>query len=409
MVDWYPLDNFVVEFVLNLLAMKNFITCLVVLISMGYQPLHAQQDSLQLTQKDSVITSYWLVTAGINIVDDSGDAFQDFTTIRDQWNMAPFPSRISVGRYFRNGLGLEAIGTYNRYKKGNIVDNRINPENKDYFGLDARLSYDLNKIIGETAWFDPYLGTGLGYTHANDQGRSTFNAVIGFRVWFSDHWGLDLNSSGKWSISNEGTNHIQHAAGLAYRFDIKKELTKKGKEKLALMQEQERLADSLAAAKKAEEEARQMAERLEREKEAARQAAEKKAREAAMEKRMRDLQASLDSLGHVYFKFDSFDITDQAKNILVQVSQIMKENTDVHLRIEGHTDSRGTTSYNQGLSERRANHVKAFMLDQEVAEGQLHTEGFGESRLANECADGVHCTEAQHSMNRRAEFYIVMN
>lgn len=368
------------------------------------------RDSLLLTSRDSIIVSSWMVSVGINIVDDSGDAFHDFTTMKDQWNMVPFPSRLSIGRYFRSGLGVEAIATYNKYKAGYIIDNSINPEDKDYFGLDSRLSYDLNKLVGETGWFDPYVGVGVGYTHANDVGRGTYNAVIGFRTWFSDHWGLDLSSSGKWSFGTEATNHIQHAAGVVYRFDIKKELSRKGMEKLALIEEQQRVADSIAAARKAEEEAIAMAAALQREKEeAARKAAEEKARQEAMVKRMNDLQSALDSLGHVYFKYDSYDLTDEAKDVLVEVSEIMNANTDVHLKVEGHTDSRGTAQYNQGLSERRAGHVVAYMRDLGVSEDQLHPEGFGESRLLNECADGVRCNAAQHKINRRAEFHIIVN
>src|SRR5690606_27844068 len=126
---------------------------------------------LTLTKKDSVVTSYWLVTLGTNIVDDSGDEFGNLFDIKDAWNMVPYPSRVSVGRYFKNGLGLEAIGTYNKYKQGKIVDNVVNPRDVDYFGLDFRVSYDLNKILGHTGFFDPYVGIGAGYTSANDQGR----------------------------------------------------------------------------------------------------------------------------------------------------------------------------------------------------------------------------------------------
>jgi outer membrane protein OmpA-like peptidoglycan-associated protein len=387
--------------------MKKCSACLVLIISLGVNQLFSQQDTLQLSEKDSVIVSSWMVSLGINIVDDSGDAFNDFTTIKDQWNMVPFPSRISIGRYFRSGLGIEAIGTYNKYKEGFIIDGIVNPEDKHYFGLDTRLSFDLNKLVGETGWFDPYIGAGVGYTEANDLGRGTYNAVLGFRTWFSEHWGLDLNTSGKWSFGNKASNHIQHAAGVVYRFDIKKELSKKGKEKLALMEEQQRVADSIATAKKAEEEAAALAERLEREKEAARLAAAEKARLEALKKRMADLQSAIDALGHVYFKYDSFELTDEAKDVLAGLSELMNENTDIRLRIEGHTDSRGSAAYNIGLSERRAGHVMAYMLDHGVTQDQLHPEGFGESRLANECADGVRCSESKHRENRRSEFYII--
>ncbi|MFD2588218.1 hypothetical protein ACFSQJ_14860 [Croceitalea marina] len=79
---------------------------------------------------------------------------------------------MSIGKYFENGLGLEAIGTYNKYKEGKIVDNQVNDTMISYYAADLRVSYDLNKILGETGFFDPYVGLGLGYTDANNQGRS---------------------------------------------------------------------------------------------------------------------------------------------------------------------------------------------------------------------------------------------
>ena len=76
---------------------------------------------LELTKKDSIVQNYWLVTVGVNAVDDSGDEFGKLLDIDRAWNMLPYPSRVSIGRYFRNGIGLEAIGSYNQYKEGKII------------------------------------------------------------------------------------------------------------------------------------------------------------------------------------------------------------------------------------------------------------------------------------------------
>ena len=75
------------------------------------------QDSLQLTSKDSIVQSSWVLGLGFNIVDETATPFGDtFLDIKDTWNAVPYPSRISIGRFFKNGLGIEAIGTYNKYK-----------------------------------------------------------------------------------------------------------------------------------------------------------------------------------------------------------------------------------------------------------------------------------------------------
>lgn len=364
---------------------------------------------IELTKKDSIVQSYWLVSLGTNIVDDSGDEFGELFDLEDGWNMVPFPSRISVGRYFKNGLGLEAIGTYNKYKEGKIIDKQVNPEDVDYFGLDFRVSYDLNKILGETGFFDPYIGIGAGYTDANNQGRGTYNAVLGFRTWFSDHWGLDVNTTGKWAMSTENaSNHIQHAVGVAYRFEVEKGLSRKGEEKLALLkemeEEQQRVQDSIA---KAEEEARLLAERLQREKEAAELAAAEKAKKDAEDARRAALQNKINGLGNVYFKLNSSYLTSKDKELLDQLVAIMQDEPNLIIKVTAHTDSRGTDKYNQWLSERRAERTVAYVTSKGIPEDRISHEAFGETKLVNDCEDGVYCTEEKHSKNRRSEFEII--
>src|SRR6056297_2668286 len=240
---------------------------------------------LQITSKDSIVISSWIFGVGLNAVDDSGNVFSGLFNVSDEWNMVPFPSRLSIGRYFKSGLGME----------GNIIDGIPSPEDIDYFGFDARLTYDLNKIVGQTAWFDPYVGVGLGYTDANRLSRGTYNAVVGFRTWFSDRWGLDFNSTGKWSMGSENgvTNHIQHAAGVVYQFGIEKGLSKRGEEKLELLAaieaEKQRQQDSINEVNRLRDEAL-LAERLEKERREAEMAAAEKDRLDAENKRKADIK-----------------------------------------------------------------------------------------------------------------------
>ncbi len=378
-----------------------------VVIALIFSALTFAQD-VELTKKDSIVQSYWLVSLGTNIVDDSGDEFGELFDLSEGWNMVPYPSRISVGRYFKNGLGLEAIGSYNRYKEGKIVDNVVNPEDVDYWGLDFRVSYDLNMILGETGFFDPYIGIGAGYTDANNQGRGTYNAVVGFRTWFSDHWGLDFNSTGKWAMDTENaSNHIQHALGVAYRFEVEKGLSRKGEEKLALLkeleEEQQRVQDSIADA----EEAARLAERLQREKEAAELAAAEKAKREAEEARRAKLRNTINDLGNVYFKLNSSYLTSKDKELLDQLVAIMNDEPNLTIKVTAHTDSRGTKKYNQWLSERRAERTVDYVISKGISENRISHEAFGETRLVNECEDGVRCTEEQHAKNRRSEFQII--
>ena len=365
---------------------------------------------LQLTKKDSIVKSSYIVGLGYNVVDDSGDVFDGLFKVEDQWNALAYPSRVSIGRYFKNGLGVEAIGAFNKYKVGKFIDGKINTVETNYYSFDTRFSYDLNKLIGETAWFDPYVGVGLGYTDANNTSRGTYNGVVGFRIWLTDHWGLDLNSSGKWELGDKGAkNHLQHAAGVVYQFGIAKGLTKKGEAKLAqileLEQEKQRVQDSIATANRLRDEAR-LAERLAQEKERSRLAAIAKAEKAEENKNESRLKNSIADLGFVYFDLNSSYLNEASKTILDELANILHTEQSVELKIVSHTDSRGTSTYNEWLSKRRAGRTIAYLESKGIAIERLVGESKGETSLLNECDDTIYCPEEKHKVNRRSEFII---
>ena len=370
------------------------------------------QDELQITAKDSIVQSSWIVGVGFNAVDDSGNVFDGIFNVGQEWNFVPFPSRVSIGRYFKNGLGVEAIGTYNKYLKDNIINGVILADDIPYYGFDARLTYDLNQIIGQTGWFDPYVGIGAGYTDANNLGRGTYNAVVGFRTWFSDRWGLDFNSSGKWSMSkgDGATNHIQHAAGVVYQFGIEKGLSKRGEEKLELLaaieKEKQRQTDSITEVNRLKDEAL-LAERLEKERKEAVLAAAEKAKLDALNKRKEEIRSRIENLGYVYFDLNSSTIKGKSKTILDSLSVIMKEIPTLKLKINSHTDSRGASTYNDWLSQRRVDKTNEYLLSKGISDDKLITEAYGERMLLNECDDNTYCSEEKHAVNRRSEFEII--
>tara|TARA_R110002153_G_scaffold36644_8_gene108156 strand:- start:2125 stop:3306 length:1182 start_codon:yes stop_codon:yes gene_type:complete len=370
------------------------------------------QDELQITAKDSIVQSSWIFGVGLNAVDDSGNVFDGIFNVGQEWNIVPYPSRVSIGRYFKSGLGLEAIGTYNQYKEGNIIDAKVITENVSYFGFDGRITYDINKIIGQTGWFDPYVGVGAGYTDANNLGRGTYNAVVGFRTWFSDRWGLDFSSTGKWAMSqSEGaTNHIQHAAGVVYQFGIEKGLSKRGEEKLELLaaieKEKQRQNDSINEVNRLKDEAL-LAERLKKQQEEDALAAAEKAKVDAINKRKSEIKSRIENLGNVYFGLNSSVVSTSSKKVLDSLAQVLEEIPTLKLKITSHTDSRGSSKYNDWLSQRRVDKTKAYMISKGVSEDKLTTEAYGESMLLNECDDNTYCPEEKHAVNRRSEFVIL--
>jgi hypothetical protein len=54
---------------------------------------YSSGQELQLTSKDSIVTSSWMIGLGYNFVDDSGDMVKELFDFKDQWNAVAFPSR----------------------------------------------------------------------------------------------------------------------------------------------------------------------------------------------------------------------------------------------------------------------------------------------------------------------------
>jgi outer membrane protein OmpA-like peptidoglycan-associated protein len=110
----------------------------------------------------------------------------------------------------------------------------------------------------------------------------------------------------------------------------------------------------------------------------------------------------------VLFDFDKSDIKPEAAEALKQVAALVREHPNQPVRIEGHTDSKGSDGYNQALSEDRALSVKDWLVEEEGLEGgDFETIGFGESQPAapNELPDGSDDPGCRQK-NRRVEIVI---
>ena len=103
----------------------------------------------------------------------------------------------------------------------------------------------------------------------------------------------------------------------------------------------------------------------------------------------------------VFFDFDKSNITAAAAKVIQAASDAVKAGNVVQVTVTGHTDTVGTASYNQGLSERRAAAVKGEMVKDGVAAGEITTVGVGKNGLLVPTADGV-----REPQNRRAEIVL---
>ena len=110
-------------------------------------------------------------------------------------------------------------------------------------------------------------------------------------------------------------------------------------------------------------------------------------------------------LNPIYFDFDKSNITAQAAFELDKLVQLMNKYESIVLRAESHTDSRGSATYNQKLSERRALTTAQYVISKGIAEDRITGVGMGETTPVNDCGTG--CSEDEHQMNRRSEFIIL--
>jgi peptidoglycan-associated lipoprotein len=98
----------------------------------------------------------------------------------------------------------------------------------------------------------------------------------------------------------------------------------------------------------------------------------------------------------VYFEYDSAELSHEGRVELNKVASWLARHPSAQLRIEGHTDERGTTEYNLGLGESRAQAIADYLYRLGVERARLHTISFGEERPAVEGQ-----TEHAWAKNRR--------
>ena len=101
----------------------------------------------------------------------------------------------------------------------------------------------------------------------------------------------------------------------------------------------------------------------------------------------------------VYFDFDKSNLKPAAQESLLQKADWLRENSDVTVTIEGHCDERGTNEYNLALGDRRAESMKAFLVNLGISASRLTTISYGEERPV--CFDS---DEECWAKNRRGHF-----
>jgi len=105
------------------------------------------------------------------------------------------------------------------------------------------------------------------------------------------------------------------------------------------------------------------------------------------------------SVKDIYFDLDKSEISSESRNILTKDAEFLRSYPQVRISLEGHCDERGSTEYNLGLGQRRAEAAKNYMVSLGISADRIETVSWGKERPF--CS--VHDESCWHQ-NRRAHF-----
>jgi len=109
------------------------------------------------------------------------------------------------------------------------------------------------------------------------------------------------------------------------------------------------------------------------------------------------------NIPNIYYDYNKADLRPESKIELDKLISILKENPKIKILINSHTDSRGTQTYNQDLSERRAQSVVDYLIEKGISKDRLQSKGWAATKPLIKNAK----TEEEHQSNRRTTFNIL--
>lgn len=168
----------------------------------------------------------WVVGIGVNTVDirtpkGISGIFKDYTngSIEDL-NMSGAFVRVFAAKYLKKGMTLQLSLSANKIEKGFNYSDGDPLLDDSFFAVDTKLRYDVNRLIGETSWFDPFVLAGVGYSKIGDTSNFNIGAGWGFNAWFSRNVGLNFQSDYNHNPSSTATDYFQHSVGLVFKLNF---------------------------------------------------------------------------------------------------------------------------------------------------------------------------------------------
>ena len=351
-------------------------------------------------------------------------------------------------------------------KWGTALDGTpVSVDNLMYYAVDGSVKYSLSELF-KTKKIEPFVGFGGGYTwiekgayntFSTDESESdlvasgTLNGTVGLAYWFSDNIGITAQSTYKHSFNDYLTKHFQHSVGIALKFggtdtdgdgiydkhDLCPEVP--GLEEFNGCPDSD--GDGIEDSKDACPELAGLAEYngcpdtdgdgvsdnndtcpneagpvanngcpwkdsdgdgvLDKDDNCPTEAG------TVANNGCPEVSEAVKKALNAYAKTILFDtgkssIKAQSSEVLKNIIDILKEYPNSKFSIEGHTDSVGSESLNQKLSETRASSVKGYLVDNGIESGRLSSKGYGESTPIDS-----NKTRAGRANNRRVEINLV--
>jgi OOP family OmpA-OmpF porin len=179
----------------------------------------------------------WVIGFGVNAVDfyptniggmnsSNGVAtkwFDQFFNLNDHYDYIGAPTKLSIGRYINKHINIEIAGSINKITKIGEIELA---ESVAYMAIDVNLNYDINNLIGDTKWFDPYAILGIGFNAKGNNDSNviqfknygSFNSGLGTKLWLTNRFGIKIQSVYKHFFNDGSFPHFQHSASLIYKF-----------------------------------------------------------------------------------------------------------------------------------------------------------------------------------------------
>lgn len=111
-------------------------------------------------------------------------------------------------------------------------------------------------------------------------------------------------------------------------------------------------------------------------------------------------------LENIFYDLNKSTLRPESKTALDKLAEFIIQN-NLRIELSAHTDSRGSNTYNQKLSQARAQSCVDYLISKGVKSSNIKAKGYGEAQLVNRCKDGVQCSEEEHQENRRTEVKIL--